>query len=274
VPLHALFVDGKPLVQRNLVVYSSSTATLRQCLSRTNRELGSELGSSSNALAAAKFFAVYEEPFQATERNLIFSHVKGLASKFAGTVSVGPEVTKTNFLKESSTARWVDYYGHARYGKDNVLNSSLVLSNGKDLFKDQIDDASLGRDELSVSELFNAKLVRGGVHFTVIACDSGTQDIAPGDEPLGIIPALLHAGATSVLGCQWPIDSRAGRTFSDAFYQELHGRLSDEGGNGVIYLAKALQSAVGRMRGGELGAQYKQAYYWAPFPLHGLWFMN
>ena len=273
VPLHALFVDGTPLIQRNLVVYSSSTATLRQCLSRANSASVSELGK-SNARDTTKFFAVYEEPFEDEERSLIFGHVTGLASKFTGTVWLGPEVTKNKFLKESSTARWVHYHGHACYGKDDVLKSSLVLSNGKDIFKDNIDDARLGRDELSVSELFKAKLLRDGAHFTVIACDSGTQDIAPGDEPLGIIPALLQAGATSILGCQWPIDSRAGRAFSDAFYQELsrYGSMGDEGSNGVLHLAKALQRTVGRMSRGELGVQYKQAYYWAPFALHGLWF--
>jgi CHAT domain-containing protein len=166
------------------------------------------------------------------------------------------------------------YHGHARYGNDDVLKSSLVLSNGKDLFTHNIDDARLGRDELPVSELFNAKLMRGGAHFTVIACDSGTQDIAPGDEPLGIIPALLHAGATSILGCQWPIDSRAGRAFSEAFYQELSrgGGPDGEGCNRVVHLAKALQSTVRRLSSGELGAHYKQAYFWAPFALHGLWF--
>jgi CHAT domain-containing protein len=274
VPLHALFIDGKPLVQRNLVAYSSSIATLRQCLSRMNPEAGLERGKSC-ASDTIKFFAVYEEPFCAQERNFIFSHIKELASDFPGTVSLGPDVTKPKFLSEVSTARWVHFHGHARYGKDDVLKSSLVLSNGKDLFTNNIDDARLGRDDLSVSELFNAKLMRDGAHFTVIACDSGTQDIAPGDEPLGLIPALFHAGATSILGCQWPIDSRAGRAFSEVFYQELsRGGLGDESCNNVVHLAKALQSDVRRINSGELGAHYKQAYFWAPFALHGLWFFQ
>lgn len=272
VPLHALFVDNKPLLQRNLVVYSSSVATLRQCLHRVNSKSVSELGKSPSR-NTTKFFAVYEEPFQAEERDRIFSHASDLASKFGGTIFLGPEVTKDTFLEESSTARWVHYHGHASYGKDDVLKSSLILSNGKDVFKDNIDVASEGRDELSVSELFKARLLRDGVHFTVVACDSGTQHIAPGDEPLGLIPGLLHAGATSILACQWPINSHAGRIFSDAFYEELNGyRQNNDSSNGVIYLAKALQIAVGRMARGELGAQYRLAYYWAPFALHGLWF--
>jgi CHAT domain-containing protein len=223
----------------------------------------------SRASDTTKFFAVYKEPFRAQERSFIFSHIKKLAFDFTGTVSLGPDVTKTKFLSEVSTARWVHYHGHARYGKDDLLKSSLVLSNGKDLLTNNIDDPRLGRDDLSVSELSNAKLMRDGAHFTVIACESGTQDIAPGNEPLGLIPVLLHAWATSILNCQWPIDSRAGRAFSKVFYQELsRGGLGDESCN------NALQSAVRRVNTGELGAHYKQAYFWAPFALHGLWFFQ
>ena len=273
VPVHALFVDGKPLIQRNLVVYSSSTATLGQCLNRI--KTGSDL-SKRDAKDSTQFFAVYEEPFKAVEREHVFNHIRSLESGFPGSISLGPEVTKSHFLKQCSMARWVHYHGHAKYGKDDVLKSSLVLSDGADLFAEPIDggDIDLGRDELSVSELFTTNLPSGGVHFTIIACDSGTQDIAPGDEPLGIIPALLHAGATSVLGCQWPIDSRAGRAFSEAFYEELIRTSTqiEDSSNNTIQIAKALRNTVERMSSGKLGVQYKQPYYWAPFALHGLFF--
>jgi CHAT domain-containing protein len=226
---------------------------------------------------STNFFAVYEEPSKADERDLIFSHIRSLPSIFPGSISVGPEVTKAHFLKQCSMASWVHYHGHAQYDKDDVLKSSLVLSDGIDILAESIDDGNvdLGRDELSVSELFTTNLPSGGVHFTIIACDSGTQDIAPGDEPLGIIPALLHAGATSVLGCQWPIDSRAGRAFSEAFYEELSRtgtEIEDSSNNNTVHVAKALRNTVGRMSSGKLGVLFKQPYYWASFALHGLWF--
>ena len=104
----------------------------------------------------------------------------------------------------------------------------------------------MGIDELSVPELFDTGLPHGGVYFTVVACDSGTQDLAPSDEPLGLIPSLLHAGAASVLSCQWPIKSDAGRAFSEAFYEELshaRGQIQD-GSSDVIHLAKALRNTV------------------------------
>ncbi|KAK0659486.1 CHAT domain-containing protein [Cercophora samala] len=300
VPLHALDVGKEPLIQRNPVVYASSIATLGQCVLRVLP--APHTNDQPQQPHRTKYFAVYEEPNRMSEREQIFEHIKSLPRSFPGTLALGSQVTKSLFLQECAAANWIHYHGHSRYNNKDILKSSLVLSDGTDIFSHNSDtangdeellvntaqadlldmaeadydngsndegtfDGDEGIDELLVSELFEATLPRGGVHFTIIACDSGTQDIAPGDEPLGIIPALLYAGATSVLGCQWPIDSRAGRAFSEAFYQEVASTQS----RGAINLASALRSTVMRMRKGELGAEFKQAYYWAPFVLHGLW---
>ncbi|KAJ4864665.1 CHAT domain-containing protein [Trichoderma breve] len=271
VPLHALFIERRPLVERNLVVYASSAAVMSQCLDRSASERSCEERNTGETTA---FFAVYEEPLHVNERNLIFSHIQTLSTVLPGNVFLGPEVTKSRFIETSSTATWLHYHGHARYCKEDVLQSSLILSNGEDIFDNSnAENLLLGRDELSVVDLFNTTLPQGGVHFTIIACESATQDLSPGDEPLGIIPALLHAGATSVLGCQWPIKSSAGRAFSEAFYDEVrYMRSITIGGNQTVNLAQALGITVGKMRRGELGVQYKQAYCWASIAMHGLWF--
>ena len=167
------------------MVYSPNISVFQQCLGRVN------------------FFAVYEEPDNVDERAHIFNNITNLASKFGGNSFLGPKVTKSNFLNQCSAGKWNHFHGHANYSLDNVLESSLILSNGKHLVQEKIDDAIVGRDELSVTERFGTRL-RDGAHFTVIACESGSQHIAPGDEPLGIISALVHAGASSVLGRQRP----------------------------------------------------------------------
>jgi CHAT domain-containing protein len=258
------------LIERNLVVYSPNAAVFQQCLSRVNTASHSAAQDADSH--PRNFFAVYEEPDDEYERARIFDNVTNLASKFGGNQHLGPAVTKAYFLKQCSSAKWNHFHGHANYSLENVLESSLILSNGRDLFQERVDDPAVGRVELSVTELFGSKL-QDGTHFTIIACDSGSQDIAPGDEPLGIISALVHAGATSVLGCQWPIDSRAGRAMSEAFYDELNETRGGSGSeNSTLYLARSLQIVIGKMRRGELGEAFKQPYYWAPFALHGLWF--
>ncbi|KAM6482450.1 CHAT domain-containing protein [Trichoderma sp. SZMC 28011] len=271
VPLHALFIERIPLVERNLVVYASSAAVMSQCLDRSASERNCK---EQNTGETTAFFAVYEEPLHVDERNLIFSHIKTLSTVLPGNIFVGPEVTQSRFVETASTATWLHYHGHAHYCADDVLQSSLILSNGEDMFdNNNAENPLLGRDEFSVVDMFNTTMPQGGVHFTIIACESAAQDLSPGDEPLGIIPALLHAGATSVLGCQWPIKSSAGRAFSEAFYDEVrYMRSITIGGNQTVNLAQALGITVGKMRRGELGVQYKQAYCWASFAMHGLWF--
>ena len=92
VPPHAQRVDGKPLIQRNLVVYSSSAAMFGKCLNQSNSTSDVPLVK-AKAGDETRFFAVYEEPSQAAERKLIFDHVRSLASTFPGSVLLGSEVT-------------------------------------------------------------------------------------------------------------------------------------------------------------------------------------
>jgi CHAT domain-containing protein len=278
IPLHGLKVKGQRLLERNMVIYSSSTATLCQCLSRAYHQPASSHHATEGDSVPfhAQYLSAYEEPLKQDERSLIFDHLAELTTRLPGDVSCGPQATKDRFLRAASEARWVHYHGHARYDAADVLKSSLVLSNGKDVFAPDCAEDEDGIDELDVLRLFDAQFPRGGAHYTIIACDSGTQHVGPGDEPLGIIPALLHAGATSVLGCLWPIESRSGRIFSNAFYNELPDyRLEhkDADFKDIFQLARAAMNVASRMATGELGDEFKQPYHWAPFGLFGLWYL-
>lgn len=279
IPLHGLKVRGQRLLERNMVIYSSSTATLCQCLSRAYHQPApsKHAAEGNSAPFHAQYLSAYEEPLKQDERTLIFGHLDELAARLPGDVSCGTQATQDRFLHAAAEAKWVHYHGHARYDPIDVLKSSLVLSNGKDVFSQDCAEDEDGIAELDVLQLFDAKFRPGGTHYTIIACDSGTQHVGPGDEPLGIIPALLHAGATSVLGCLWPIKSRSGRIFSKAFYDELlrdRVEVKDTGFKDVFQLARAVMSAAKKMAAGELGDEFKQPYHWASFSLHGLWYLQ
>ena len=167
--LHALSVDGQPLIERNLVVYSPNIAVFQQCLGRVNSALRSAPQlTREEDVHSGNFFVAYEEPDDVDECANIFNHVTNLASKFGGNPFLGPADTKSNFLNQCSVGKCNHFHGHANYSLDNVLESSLILSNGKHLVQEKIDDAIVGRDELSVTELFGMRL-RDGAHFTVIS---------------------------------------------------------------------------------------------------------
>lgn len=101
--------------------------------------------------------------------------------------------------------------------------------------------------------------------YTIIACDSSTQEIGAGEEPLGLLSALLYAGAASLLGCLWPIKSEAGCTFSIRFYKSLKSQLetpSPQAESNVLNLAAAMRDAVIDMR---RSPDTDRPYFWASF---------
>jgi len=118
----------------------------------------------------------------------------------------------------------------------------------------------------SVSDIFSTRIKAS--HFTLIACDSASQAIQCGDEPLGIVTALLCAGASSVLGTMWPICCSTGKAFSEEFYRSIREQVD---GNSIIDLAIALQEAVIELIS---HPKTSEPWHWAPFVLHGSWFYH
>lgn len=127
-------------------------------------------------------------------------------------------------------------------------------------------------------------------------CSGGVTDIKVGDEPTGLVPALLYSGASSTVSTLWPIEDRDGARFARAFvcaYVEARRESmgtneqtcsgaerideetsGDSRGTGDlsspthwINLAKVFQTAVL-----ELGPDLTEPMLsWAGFVLHGFW---
>lgn len=291
-PLHALRVGGRVLLDRNLIIYSSSLAILRNCLDRSETKITSPPRPTKSV-----FFGVYEEEEHFDERRSIFNCVKAEAEKAGAPSFLGPEVTRIRVLESMQDADWIHFHGHVRYDKQDILGQGLALSDGVDIFlnfeEDTEDEEDEDEDEdeetpseytepeeeeeedphedlFRIRDIFTLKL--DAPHLTLIACESGVQQIEPGDEPLGIISAFLFAGAASAVGTLWPTLSPAGRAFADAFYENLRRQKHDKDHarvSVVVSLAVALREAV---RGLRADSATSSPYCWAPFVLHGAWF--
>lgn len=295
-PLHALRVGGRVLLDRNLIIYSSSLAILRNCLDRSKAKITSPRPTKS------VFFGVYEEEGHFDERRSIFNCVKAEAEKAGAPSFLGPEVTRIRVSESMQDADWIHFHGHVRYDKQDILGQGLALSDGVDIFLDFEEDAEEDEAEdededeenpnectqpeededneeeeeeeeshedlFRIHDIFALKL--NASHLTLIACESGVQQIEPGDEPLGMISAFLFAGAASAVGTLWPTLSPAGRAFADAFYGNLRCQKACAGDDvSVVSLAVALREAVRELRA---DSATSSPYCWAPFVLHGAWF--
>lgn len=265
-PLHALEIeDGKLVLERNPVVYSSNLSILRSCMLRRQQR----------SLPASPTAIVFGNPSKDREGSTESSTY--IAKLFDMEPRIGDRATKEAFLEESHDVDIVHFHGHAHTKRRSLLQagtdeaafvSSLLSSEyppsmSKDAapLDDSIEFAN--KAYLEAREIFNLKL-RG--HISLIACGSGEQTIGVGDEPSGLITALLIAGASSVLGTLWPIADDDGRDFAKLFYKQLLRRPQEAP---VINLAEALRSAALHMRDRKMG---NQPFHWASFVLHGAWY--
>lgn len=87
------------------------------------------------------------------------------------------------------------------------------------------------------------------------ACDSATGDFERGEGVFGLRRAFLQAGAESVVGSLWTVDSPVTRELMVIFYRNLVQGQDKE---------RALASAERSIR-----RMHPEPYYWAPFVLSG-----
>jgi CHAT domain-containing protein len=265
-PLHALEIeDGKPLLERNCVVYSASLSILHICLHRRKQQ---PLPESPSAI-------VYGNP--SDDRKGGEKSAIDIAKLLGVEAKTSKKATKEAFLADCQGVDLINFYGHghaSRHASSHValdekaFISSLLstdypspMPKGRTSMQDSIEFA--GKAYLEVREIFDINL-QG--HVSLIACGSGEQTVELGDEPSGLITALLVAGASSVLGTLWPIADDDGRDFSVLFYQKLLERRTD---SLVANLAEALRFAALSLRG---RPQSNRPFNWASFVLHGAWF--
>lgn len=232
-PLHALEVEGVPLIERNPVVYTPSLSVLRHCLIRSSDQ--AELNSRP---------VLFGDP--TSDRPAAAAFVQQLEKLMGLKAFRGAEVTREIFLRHADGASMIHYQGHAMHDRGDALSSYLELA----------DNQKLTARELFDLQAFEVNLV------TLAACESGVNVIEPGDEPLGLVPAFLTAGARSVLASLWKVEDKAAAACMRGFYDDLLD-------SGIQFdKAQALRAAVLAVR---RQPQFAAPYYWAPFCLYGAW---
>ncbi|HEX8141476.1 MAG TPA: CHAT domain-containing protein [Pyrinomonadaceae bacterium] len=230
-PLHALWLEGEPLLLRNPIVYCPSLSVLRHSLSR-RREISQE-----------RTAALFGDP--SGDRAESSTLVEDLALSFKTTALTGAAVTSAAFADAVAERDIVHFQGHAVHDRAEPLDSRLLLADG----------ALTARDVFGLHKL-QAELV------TLAACESAANVVATGDEPLGLIPAFLYAGANAVLATLWRVHRASAAETMRHFYDALSG--SAQTANKAQSLREAML-AVRAVPG------FEAPYHWAPFVLHGDW---
>ncbi len=236
-PLHALPVSGTALAERNPVFYAPSLAVLHHVLSRPGRASGRVTGA-----------VVLGDPDGGLPR------ARAEAEEIARLLGAEPPLLGSRVDRESVLS--------ALAGRDIVHIAGHAEASARDGFEASIDLA--GGERLRAAELLTAP-VRARL-VVLSGCESGVSQRRPGDELVGLVRALLHAGAGCLLTSLWQIDDITAGRLLTSFYRAYVP--SGTGAPAVRSHAHALRDAMRSVRGLP-GRHY--VYHWAGFVLVGDW---
>lgn len=218
VPLHALKVDGRYLIERNPVCYTPSASVMKYCHAKRKgrRERALIMADSRNDLPL-----LHAREQALAIQQLFEPHVEVY---FNGTA------TKTLLKKRLDAAKEdidiIHLACHGRFDRYQALNSGIMLApqNGDAVVPEQtgepgVDQPEKRNPDLTAEEIFGIEMHADLV--TLSACESGVNDRRPGDELIGLTRALIYAGTPSVVVSLWSVDEISTSIMMRTFYQTL-----------------------------------------------------
>lgn len=224
VPFGALYDGVSHLIDRHEVCSVPSAGVLQHCLGLPRRQLS--------------YAVICGVPDARTP------HVQGemvaVAEQFAErTVLVGAQATVAELQAVAGRADVLHLACHGHFRPDNPLFSALELADGQLTVRDAY--------ELSL----RCELV------TLSACETGVNDVAPGNELLGLARGFISAGAPALVMSLWAVDDESTAQTMAQLYANLRAGQTP---------AAALRQAQIAIR-----AEHPHPFYWAPFVLMGRW---
>lgn len=181
-PLHALKLNGNPLIENHPVAYSPSASLVRFCQKRGSRTLNS----------CASFGVVFEQ------------EAKDVAALFDTQAFRGHSATKSRVLSNCTDKDIIHFSCHGYFDNEDPLSSGIELHGGKVLTAREVFDIRL-----------RATLV------TLSACQTGLNERRPGDDLIGLTRSFLYAGSSSVIVSLWSVDAHSTRDLMLEFYTHL-----------------------------------------------------
>lgn len=223
-PFQALHDGATYLIERREVSYAPSALVLQQCLAR-----------SPPTFKRMLLLGVADEQ---TPR--VRDEIEALRSLFPETDALLDHNATIEALRRHAPAADVIHLAcHGRFRPDNPLFSALQLGNGW----------------LTVRDAYSLRLDCSLV--TLSACETGMNDVVPGDELIGLARGFFAAGSPSLLISLWTVDDEATAHLMTEFYQHLRENRSP---------AAALRHAQLRIMG-----MKPHPFFWSPFVLVGRW---
>ncbi len=257
IPLHSIEVIAdeslgwEPFIYRNPVLFIHSHSLLRVC----------HWNSQFSAETMAPLSPLLMNGIPDREGNEAFGHgrdsVKMLAAQLGAMAWLNEQATKSTFVEHAPNSRLIHVHSHVCWDAADPRAHHINFS----------DSDTVGESgKLTTRELFALPLSKG-CHVSLVACSGGRARVGSGDEVMGLIPALLHSGASSTVSTLWNIPDQIGANFTGAFYRSFLKESRTVPAGGFINIARIFQSAVIELDKDEKDIML----HWTSFLLHGFW---
>jgi CHAT domain-containing protein/tetratricopeptide (TPR) repeat protein len=221
-PFQALFDGEQYLIDRFRISYAPSATIYGLCHARAE-----------NPAKGSLVLGIPDE-----RAPLVADEVKAVAAAIPNSELFVREQATAEVLKtKGKQSRLIHIATHGYFRQDNPMFSGVRLGDG--IF--------------SLYDLYQIKLPAELI--TLSGCATGLSVVKDGDELLGLLRGLIHAGAHATLLTLWDVQDRSTSEFMTSFYGHL-GRGKD--------IATALRTATIELR-----ERYPHPYYWAPFVIVG-----
>jgi CHAT domain-containing protein len=232
-PIHALRVNGRHLIDDFPIAYGPSAAVLARVAQRVSRNNDAYRGQGALVLGYTP---------RASERKVFEGEAVRVAARFGTSAHVGKKATLALLQRQGGECDTIHLSCHGVFDDENPWASGLHLANGM----------ATVRDIMSLK--LKARLV------TLSACQTATSARRPGDDLVGLVRAVLYAGASTVLATLWEVEATSALELMDDFY----ARWAAQGTAKAQGEALALQQAILELR-----KKMDHPYFWAPFVLVG-----
>jgi CHAT domain-containing protein len=222
-PLHALQIEGRDLIERNPVCYTPSASVMKFCYAKRKgkRERALVIGDSRNDLLYAR------------------EEAQGVAALFGTLPYLRGQATRTRVLQvlQEEQPDVVHFACHGYFRLPQALKSGIMLAPEAHLPDEAAEE---DRWNLTAAEIFDLSLQADLV--TLSACESGINEQRPGDELIGLTRALIYAGTPSVIVSLWPVNDLSTSLLMQHFYRQWLAGAGLPGGRRMTK-ARALQAA-------------------------------
>ena len=273
IPIHAVPIDGVPLIESHPVAYCQSLTTLHRGYEAVCKFQHASTGVESLAIVPS-----YEKRWMngAEAEGKLLQEIQGISTSLNAKSYSGSDLTKEAAQNALSNCAHVLYFGHVQYDPKYPIRSALLL-NETAYKKPSLEEP--GSERLTVRDLFKVQMHKPAL-ATIIGCGSGQALISDSDDILGLPSALMFAGASAIVSTLWRIDPDDGANFAAAFYHAIHEQQvssetdkksndQESGLNNCVNLACAMHEAIKVLR--QRGEKKNAVYHWASFYLTGFW---